>query len=674
MSDLRSYWLIRRSDLFDRDYYAQNCPEVRESASNPILHYIRTGWREGRNPSGDFDTLFYLRENRDVRQAKVNPLAHYLRADKAEGRLPTLAHDHNQKSYAGWIRRYDTLTVTDRRLISTHQKSFLFKPLISILMVVEDPGEAYFRRAIESVLAQLYPNWELCIGLLGLTGQPIKNILKAYTSRDNRIKHISIEPDAPTSSALNTLLESESGEYFGLMGGEDLLHEHALYLTVCEVNNYPNAAIIYTDEDRVDETGERYQPYFKPHWSPDLFYTHNLIGHLGLYSFRPAILAGGFRCSFEGAEAWDLALRMIEKISLTDIRHIPHVLYHLRAPILEVADFNEFEEQVVMTEHKALRSHFNSRQIHVALSHKKNGYWQVKRLLPAHLPLVSLIIPSKNQVRLLQNCLESIQTKSTYPNYEIIVINNQSDQPKALEYLNSISNSGNISVLNYDYPFNYSAINNFASRHSNGEVLVFLNNDTEVISPGWLEELVSHAIRPEIGAVGGFLLYPDGTIQHAGIVLGTKHVGNLVFYRSLWDLIKRDYNQVFLPRNYSALTAACMAIKKDLFLELGGFNEKNLPVSHNDIDLCLRLLKKGYLNLWSPYAKLYHHESTSRGYEDSLEKQSRHQMECDYIRKTYPEILSNDPGYNPNLSLDYIDYGLSHPPRAEKPWLAIKHE
>ena len=671
---LRSYWLIRRSGLFDADYYLKKYTDVRKTARDPLLHFIQLGWQKGYNPSSDFDICFYLRENRDVRQAGINPLVHYLRAGKTEGRPPSLANDPKYVSYTKWISRYDTLSDADRELIRQHQSTLLTQPRISIIMPIVEPNQAYLNQTISSVLAQLYPNWELCIGLRDQTNPSLRDIIETFSLQDKRIKEVVVDEDASYSSLLKTLLWSASGEYFLILCDKDLLSEHALYLTACEINQHPQANLLYADEDQVDETGARYQPTFKPQWGPDLFTTHNVIGFTGVYSTSLAKKVGGFRNGFDGAQTWDLSLRMTEKISSTHIRHIPHMLYHRRKPILAEVGVKISEETVIKSERKALEGHFNRCQASVTLSRLHNGYWRVSRPLQTPFPLVSLIIPTKNQVSMLQKCLESIQKKTIYPSYEIVVINNQSDQPEALAYLESLSKTDTVTVLNYDQPFNYSAINNFGSRQSRGEILVFLNDDTEVKSPNWLQELVSHAIRPEIGAVGGLLLYPDNTIQHAGIVIGSEPVGGLVFYQSPLELISREHSHIFLPRNYSAVTGACMAVKKDRFFDVGGFNEENLPISHNDIDLCLRLLQMGYFNLYTPYAKLYHHESTSRGYEDNPEKQSRYQKECDYIRKTYPEILSDDPGYNPNLSLDYIDYGLSHPPQAVKPWKALAKE
>lgn len=674
VKQLYYYWLIKRSGLFNDDYYLDNYPEVRDSARYPLLHFIQSGWQKGYNPSGDFDTRFYLRENRDVRQAGINPLLHYFRAGKSEGRPPSLAKDHKHVTYAKWTEYYDTLSDTDRELIRQHQNTLLTQPCFSIIMPVEEPDHADLKQAVSSVLAQLYPNWELCIGLRDHTNPSLRAIIETFTLKDKRIKQVTADNDATYASLLNTLLESASGEYFLILGYKDLLSEHMLYLTACEINQHPQVNLIYSDEDQVDEIGQRYQPTFKPQWSPDLFTTHNVIVSSGIYNTSLAKNVGGFRNGFEGAEAWDFSLRMKEKTSPTHIRHIPYVLYHRRVPILTEAEVNISEETVIKSERKALEGHFNRCQASVTLSRLDSGYWRVQRYLQTPFPRASLIIPTKNQSILLQKCLDSIQNITVYPSYEIIVINNQTDQAEARAYLESLSKPGGVTVLDYDHPFNYSAINNFAARHAQGEVLVFLNDDTEVISPNWLQELVSHAIRPEIGAVGGLLLYPDNTIQHAGIVVGSKQVGGLVFYQSPLELISREHSHIFLPRNYSAVTGACMAVKKDQFFDIGGFDEENLPISHNDIDLCLRLLQMGYFNLYTPYAKLYHHESISRGYEDSSEKLSRHQNECDYIRKTYPQILSDDPGYNPNLSLEYIDFSLSHPPRAVKPWLHIEKD
>ena len=665
---LYHYWLIRCSGLFDRDYYRRTYANVLRPWTDPLWHFVTLGWQKGYNPSSDFDTRFYLRENRDVRQAGINPLVHYLRAGKSEGRPSSLENDHKHATYTKWVEQYDTLSDSDRELIRLHQNSLLSQPHFSIIMPVEEPDQANLKQAISSVLAQLYPNWELCIGLRGHTNPSLRAIIETFTLQDTRIKQVTTDNNASYASLLNTLLESASGEYFLILGDSDLLSEHALYLIACEINQHPRTNLLYTDEDHVDETGARYQPTFKPQWNPDLFKTHNVIGSTGVNNTSQAKKAGGFRIGFEGAEAWDLSLRMTEKISPTQIRHIPHVLYHHRKPILAEAEVKISEETVIKSERKALEGHFNRYQVPVTISRLDNGYWRVQRHLQTPFPRASLIIPTKNQSSILQKCLESIQNITVYPNYEIIVVNNQSDQPEALAYLQSLSKAGEVTVLDYDHPFNYSAINNFAARHAQGDVLVFLNDDTEVISPNWLQELVSHTIRPEIGAVGAMLYYPNDTIQHAGLTLNYQYIA-LHNYHKFQKGFAGHNGRARLTQNLSAVTGACLAVEKDKFQQVGGFDKTNLKIAYNDIDLCLRLQKAGYRNVWTPHAELYHHESASRGFEDTLEKKARLELEAEYMREKWEPILADDPANNPNLTLDLLDFSLAFPPRATKPWI-----
>jgi GT2 family glycosyltransferase len=297
-----------------------------------------------------------------------------------------------------------------------------------------------------------------------------------------------------------------------------------------------------------------------------------------------------------------------------------------------------------------------------------DGFWKVKHRIQGPKPLVSIIIPVRNKVQLLQKCLASIQEKTTYPNVEILIVDNQSDQPEALDFFDEISQKEQITIIKYPHPFNYSAINNYAADHASGKVLIFLNNDIEVISPDWLNEMVSHALRPEIGAVGAMLYYPNDTIQHAGVILGMKGIAGHVYYGSPRGTIGQR-GRARLVQNFSAVTAACMAIEKTKFLKINGFNQQQLAVAYNDIDLCLRLIKAGYRNLWTPHAELYHHESATRSYEDTPEKINRVKSEADYLVNQWPEMIANDPTYNLNLSLTIPNFSLAFPPRVKKPWL-----
>jgi len=664
---LQEYLLIKKSGTFNISFYLQTYPEIEKLRINPIMHFIKSGWLEGKNPAPDFDTQYYLRENKDIRKARINPLVHFIRFGKAEGRIPNKSLSTDPYTYYEWIDHYDTLTSEDRRLIEAHIESFKLKPLISILMPVYNTHEQFLREALNSLLSQYYTNWECCIADDASSNPKIHEVLDTYTKMDPRFKVVFREKNGHISAASNTALSMASGSYIGLLDHDDVLREHALYMVVNEINNYPDAEIIYSDEDLIDEFAVRYDPYFKPDWNPELFYGHNLINHFGVYRVDLVKQVNGFREGYEGAQDWDLALRISEKVSSSSIRHIPFILYHWRAVIGSTALSSSHKPYAKNAQLNTLNSHFKRMGQAVEISLIDNEFWKVKQSIEDPKPLVSIIIPTRNQVQFLKKCLESILINTQYSNYEILVVNNQSDDVKTIEYIIEIQKDERFTLLEYDHPFNYSAINNFAANFARGEVLLFLNNDIEVISPDWLDEMIGHAISPGTGAVGAMLYYQNDTIQHAGVILGMRGIAGHIYYGSPRGTIGQR-GRVRLAQNFSAVTAACMAVEKTKFNEVNGFNETHLPIAYNDIDLCIRLMEAGYRNLWTPHAELYHHESVSREYENTPEKIARIKSEAEYLVNTWSKILANDPAYNLNLSLTIPDFSLAFPPRVKKPW------
>jgi glycosyltransferase involved in cell wall biosynthesis len=659
--------IIRNSGLFDRDYYLRVYPDVQSSNQNPIMHYIKTGWREGKNPSEDFNTHFYLRENKDVRHSEMNPLVHYIKYGRVENRPPNSSLSKGSRTYTAWIDQYDTLTPTDISLIKAHIETFEHRPLISILMPVFNPNELFLCEALDSLISQCYQNWECCIADDASTNPKIREILESYTNKDPRFKLIFRESNGHISAASNSALSLATGDYIGLFDHDDVLREHALYMIVNEINRYPKLGIIYTDEDLIDEYSVRYDPYFKPDWNPDLFCGHNLVTHFVVLRTDLIKDVGGFREGYEGAQDWDLVMQISEIVQPDQIRHIPYILYHWRAASGSTALSIENKAYAKAAQRSTLRSHFTRINQQVEITHSADGFWKIKYLIAEPKPLVSIIIPTRNQLQLLQKCLVSIRNKTKYLNYEILIIDNLSDDPEILRYFSEIVKDEKISLQKYPHAFNYSAINNHAVNFAKGEVLIFLNNDIEVISPDWLDEMVGHSVRPNIGAVGVMLYYPNDTIQHAGVVLGMKGIAGHIYYGSPRGMIGQR-GRARLTQNFSAVTAACMAVEKSKFIEVNGFNEKSLPIAYNDIDLCLRLIKAGYRNIWTPHAELYHHESASRASEDTPEKITRVKSEAAYLVSQWAEITANDPVYNPNLSLTLPDFSLAFPPRVVPPW------
>jgi GT2 family glycosyltransferase len=409
----------------------------------------------------------------------------------------------------------------------------------------------------------------------------------------------------------------------------------------------------------------------KPDWNPDLFLSQNYISHLSVIKASLVKEVGCLRKGVEGSQDYDLLLRCIPRITDREIIHIPKILYHWRATETSTACSDTAKDYTTASGVKALQDYVQSTGLGSGVSPGilPNTYI-ITYAIPSSAPLVSIIIPTRDNAKILMNCISSIIEKTTYKNYEIIILNNQSVETETLAYLQSLSENPAIRILSYDYPFNYSSINNYGVRHANGSVLCLLNDDTEIISPDWLTVMVSHSLRPSIGCVGAKLLYTNGQIQHGGVVLGIGGVaGHAHKYAERYEY--GYFGRLFLTQNYSAVTGACLVVKKSIYEELGGLNEKDLPIAFNDVDFCLRVRDSGYRNVWTPLAELFHHESISRGFDDSPTEQKRAAREVSYMKENWEEILTCDPAYNPNLSLTREDFSLAFPPDSEESWLHV---
>lgn len=569
----------------------------------------------------------------------------------------------DRNDYAEWIRRYDTLTDEARAALCARIDAFERKPLISVVMPAYNPKPEWLIEAIESVRKQIYPNWELCIADDASTNPYIQPILERYAKEDSRIKVIFREQNGHISAASNSALELASGEWVALLDHDDLLVEHALFWVADAINQYPEALLIYSDEDKIDEVGRRFDPYFKCDWNVDLFRSHNLITHLGVYRKDLLNDIGGFRKGLEGSQDYDLALRCIERIKPNQIHHVPRVLYHWRMHAESTAQSADAKPYAMLAGERAINEHFRRQNIDAKAEHIGHGY-RVRYALPEKPPLVSLIIPTRNGLELIRQCIESILAKTTYPNYEVLIVDNGSDDPATLEYFDALKSETRIRVVRDDRAFNYSALNNSAVKLARGEVLGLLNNDLEVISPDWLSEMVTIALQPGLGAVGARLWYPNDTLQHGGVIIGVGGVAGHA-HKHLPRGHFGYFGRAQLIQSLSAVTAACLVVKKNVFEEVGGLNEADLQVAFNDVDFCMRVQEVGYRNVWTPYAELYHHESATRGYEDTPEKQARFAKEVQHMKQRWGDLLLNDPAYSPNLTLDHEDFSLAWPPRIE---------
>lgn len=554
------------------------------------------------------------------------------------------------QSYQKWVES-KALTDIREEEIKREISRFSYKPLISIIVPVYNVEEKWLRKCIESVRNQLYTNWELCLADDASPKTHIREVLDEYKLIDPRIKVVYREKNGHISECSNSALAIATGEFIGLLDHDDELSRDALYENVKLLNMYPDADLIYSDEDKITEEGERHSPFFKPDWSPDLLLSQMYICHFSIYRKTIIDQIGGFRKGYEGSQDYDLALRFTE---LTDaIYHIPKVLYHWRTIPESTASGAQAKNYTHYAGLKALEDTLKRR--HVDGTVKEIGdysnMFRVSYKIKEE-PLVSIIIPTRNMGELLDSCLNSIFSRSLYSNYEVIIIDNGSTEEHTLSVFKKwTDNYGDrIRILPINIPFNYSKLNNMAVEAANGEYVLLLNNDIEVISEDWLGEMVGYAQRNNTGAVGAKLLYPDDSIQHAGVVMGLGGIAGHAF-RTLHKTDPGYFGALLVNRNCSVVTAACLMIKKDLYIRVGGLEEE-LTVAFNDVDLCLKLIDKGYDNVCLNSIELYHHESKSRGAEDTPEKKERFQGEINYMLNKWSRYIERDPYYNVNLSLE----------------------
>ena len=563
---------------------------------------------------------------------------------------------YHYKRYGRWIKKNE-ITNAHYDTINAEMCGFQDQFKISIIMPVYNVPARWLKKAIASVQRQLYENWELCIVDDHSSRPHIRKILKIYSQSDSRIKVKFLSKNIGISGASNEALAMATGDFVGLLDNDDELSINALYEVVKLLNQYPAADMIYSDEDKLGLNGKRCEPFFKPDWSPDMLLSCMFTGHFTVYRKMIADRVGGFRTGFDGSQDYDLALRVTEE---TDhIYHIPKILYHWRKIPGSVALKENSKTYAYSAAQRALTEAMRRRKIPCKVKEGKwLGSYRIQYEIVSH-PKISILIPTKDQVGLLKKCINSILNLNTYPYYEIIIINNNSIEQETAEYLTAMAGNPLISILNDNDDFNFAALNNRAACHSDGELLFFLNNDCELKAKDSLGAMAAHLQRKDIGAVGAKLIYANHTIQHCGIILGlgAHRAAGHHSYK-----FPEDNNGYFgrnsIIHNVSAVTAAAMMTKKNFFHQVGGFNEK-LKQAYNDVDFCLKLRAMDYLIVYTPYAVFYHHESASRGYEDTSEKAVRFEKEVKFFKSEWKDVLvKGDPYYNPNLTLDREDFSL----------------
>ena len=562
--------------------------------------------------------------------------------------------------YGPWYQAY----VPDQETLEAQKKhKFDYRPLISIAVPAYQTPVEFLKQMIESLISQTYPEWELCIANASPDNEEMQRVLADYSAKDSRVRFCNLKENLGIAENTNRAFSMAKGEFMGLLDHDDLLAPNALYEIVQALQDHPQADALYTDEDKVTtELDEHFQPHLKPDFNLDLLRSNNYICHFFVVRRSIVEKAGGFRKEFDGAQDYDFIFRCTE--NAREVLHVPEILYHWRTHKASTADNPASKMYAFEAGKRAIEANLERTETKGVVSHTQDlGFYRVKYPVQGK-PLVSVIIPNKDEKETLQTCMEMLNNNTSYQNFEIIIIENNSTTDEIFRYYKELSKDPRIHLLRWGKEFNYSAINNFGVAHAKGEYQLFLNNDIKSINPDWMEELLGVCQRPEVGGVGAKLIYPDNTIQHAGCVVGMGGIAGHMFVDMPAD--RTGYlHKASLLQDMSAVTAACLMMKKEVFEEAGGFTEE-LAVAFNDVDLCLKVRKNNHLIVYDPYAKLYHMESKTRGAEDSKEKVRRFQTEIEYMRCHWLDILKNgDPYYNKNLSLTKWNYSLKPIPGME---------
>ena len=559
--------------------------------------------------------------------------------------------EEREVEYQEW---YEKNKPSEEELARQRKKKWKEPVTISVLVPAYRTPEVFLRQMIESVLNQTYPYLELCIADGSGENISVEKVVKEYQAKDQRVRYQRLEKNEGIAGNTNAAIRMATGDYLALFDHDDLLAPNALFEVASTIEK-DKADVVYTDEDKVtSDLKEHFQPHFKPDFNPDLLCSNNYICHLFVVKRSLALKLGGQDPAYDGAQDYDFIFRCTEEAE--KIVHIAKILYHWRVHQASTADNPTSKMYAFDAGKRAIEAHLQRIGAKAEVSHTKDlGFYRVKYQVQGN-PKVSIVIPNKDEKETLKKCLESIWQKTTYSNYEIILVENNSTTREIRDYYQELDGKNGVRVVYWDKEFNYSAINNFGISYAKGEYILCLNNDITVISPEWMEELLANCQRPEVGIVGARLYYPDNTIQHAGIVLGMGGCAGSLFVglaRSRGGYL----HKAALQQDLSAVTAACFMVKKEAFEKVGGFEEK-LAVAFNDVDFCLKVRYAGYLVVYDPYAELYHHESKTRGYENTEAKKRRFQEEIEYMRCHWMPDILRDPYYNENLSLKASDYSL----------------
>jgi glycosyltransferase involved in cell wall biosynthesis len=676
-------FLEKDNHLFKRkinpEWYLKNNPDVAISGMSAEEHYKNFGRAEGRLPCPpNVVDKFIARGNLFFKVISLLATQHhsYWMATKILGKewkmtgFQGLKHfvvktykqyeqTHKGVSYKQWLAANDNVDIAAFKLLAEKLELAPTAPLISVVMATYNTPTALLKAAIDSVLHQPYKKWELCIADDKSTDAATLVCLKEYELVDPRIKVIYREKNGHISHATNSALTLAKGDFVAFMDHDDELHPSALVTLAETILQNPKAQLLYSDEDKIDESGIRSEPHFKSDFNYELLLTQNYICHLAVFKTDLVKKLGGLNTEYNGAQDHDFVLRVIEQTSLEQVIHIPKVLYHWRIHSASTAASTEAKPYAINAGREAVKAHLQRAGLPATVSsHPVISFWhKVKFDLPTHTS-IEIIIPTRDRIDLMRMCINSIVNKTTFKNYHITIIDNGSVENETLEQFSKWEkNNKKIRVLRDDSPFNYSRLNNHAARKTKADLVCLLNNDIEIITPDWLEEMAGHAMRKDVGCVGARLWYPNDTLQHGGVILG---IGGIAGHsHKYWPKGDVGYmGRAVCTQAFSAVTAACLMIKRSIYEEVGGLDEK-IKVAFNDVDFCLRVREAGYRNVWTPFAEMYHHESATRGHEDNPEKVARFNAEVDFMKARWGNKLVTDPFYSPNLTLEHEDFSYA---------------
>lgn len=563
--------------------------------------------------------------------------------------------------YATWIANYDSVTPAQIERIEQHIDTWEKPPLISIILSTDNPAEHYLHETLASISQQLYPHWELCIIDNASTASHVKPLLESYAEKDIRMTCHYQSEKTTQSTIYNMALNKVTGEFVSFVKQGDVLASTALFWVADALQHHDEISLCYVDEDKVDPQGQRCEPHFKPDWNPDLFLSSPFIQHLAIYKTALVKKIEGFRVEYDGAHENDLILRIIESIPTTQIYHIPRVLYHWR----DIAEQAQKTHHIRVTQ-KAIQDYLNRhhKKATVTASTALSDTFYIQYSIPSPPPLVSLLIYcDNNKLGNLKNCLQHLIEKTAYAHYEILIVMNQSDKlsKELMSFIATLENKANIRIIQLpDSPDNEAEIYNKAVEQAQGDLIGLLSVETEVINTEWLTEMVSHAIRPEVGAVGARLWHSNDTLYHAGIMIGINKSAGYTHQRFKQHTTGYQ-GRTHLIQNYSAVSAACMVMQKSYFMTVGGFSSLSLKKYLYDVDLCLKIQKLNLRIVWTPYADLYHHTGQPR--QDSVVEKMQYEEEKNYLRNHWEDFYKHDPAYSPNLTLHSEDFSYAWPPR-----------